>query len=459
MDSALFWIAPLLYASVLFAVLYYFRAVSSEADYFLAGQRVGANQSFISVVATETSVATVVLFPAVGFSSGLMLVWLCAGYILGRWLVAAFYLRKVYENHRLSLYQTVAGESDLSRRVLSFFYLLAKFISSGVRFYMAGFALEQLFGWNVIGWIVVTALVVGLYSLAGGLRAVVLTDQIQAGVIVGMALVMGLFLFFDLPAGRLEAPQWIDLDFSYDNSLYFLALLVGGTVLSIGTHGADQDTLQRVFATARLEEARSALVRSGFGATIVILLYLIVGYLLKYYSAGQLDAKSPLVDYIAGLEQPFFIGCFAVLLFAAAMSTLDSAIHATGAVWKDLLDSAQSGRTFSFLSLLILVLFAILFLWLDRHEGGDFLSLAMGSMNYVNGGLIGVFTVYAFWPRYLKATGVLLALPGGFLVTFAGNYLVTPGLAWSWGIVLASAVALALCLGGSAIQRGLSREE
>lgn len=456
MDSLIFWIPVGLYACLLLGVLYYFRAVASEEEYFLARRKVGGNQSFISVVATETSVATIVLFPAAGFASGLSLIWLCAGYVLGRWLVAALYLRKVYERHKLSLYHTLAGESALSRRTLSGFYLLAKFISSGVRFYMAGFALEQLFGWSVIGWIFVTALVVGLYSLAGGLRAVVLTDQIQAGVIIGMGLALCGVLFMDAGKGVIPAPELIRAEFSYDNSLYFLALLIGGTVLSIGTHGADQDTLQRIFATSDVSAARRALVLSAFGATLVIVLYLIVGHLLKYAYAGQLNERSPLVDYISRADSPFFIGCFAVLLFAAAMSTLDSAIHATGAVWKDLLESNSSGRWFSFLSLGLLVVFGLLFMVLDRMQRGDFLALAMGSSNYVNGGLIGIFTVYTFVPRYLKSAGVVLALCGGFLITVACNFWITPAVAWSWVIVLSSAGAFVLCVAGGAVQARLN---
>ncbi len=455
MDIFLLWLPMALYAVAMISVLVYSRAVATEDEYFLALRRVGRNQSFISVVATETSVATIVLFPAAGFTSGLVLLWLCAGYIVGRWIVATFYLEKIYREHRLSLYQTVSGESHLSRRVISSFYLLAKFISSGVRFYMAGYALQQFFGWSVVGWMFVTAVLVGAYSLLGGLRAVVIVDHFYATVIILMGLYLCGRLFLDLPAGAVFAPEWMRTDLRPENSLHFAALLIGGAVLSIGTHGADQDTLQRVLATARFEEARHALILSGLGATLVILCYLLAGYLLKlsFFGAASLNAKSPLVDYISLAHNPFFTGCFAVTLFAASLSTLDSAIHATGAVWKDLLDSKISGRYFSFLSLAILVGAGILFREIDRLQRGDFLDLAMGSMNYVNGGMIGIFTVYTFFPRYLDAAGVLLALPGGFAVTFACNWLVRPPLAWSWGIVLASAVAFALCIAGGALQR------
>ena len=205
-------------------------------------------------------------------------------------------------------------------------------------------------------------------------------------------------------------------------------------MLSIGTHGADQDMLQRVLATNSEQAAARALMLSGLGATVVILLYLTVGYLLAAAGLEGVGEKTPLVDYINVLNNPWLAGGFAVLLIAAAMSTLDSAMHSTGAIWKSVLwgsaqdstDSAQAAsahrgtRIYSALSLLILTLVALGFAGVSGYR--NFLDLAMSFMNYVNGGLIGVFTVFVIRSTPLSFPGVLVAILSGLLVTFCANF-------------------------------------
>jgi Na+/proline symporter len=424
----------------------------TDQDYFLAGRGVGSVLAFVSVVATETSVATVLVFPQVGFQHGLSLIWLCPGFIAGRWLVARLYLAPIYDNHRLSMYATVTN-SRLARQCLSLSYLVAKFISSGVRFYLGGVALSKLFGWELHLAIVLIASIAGVYSLIGGLRAVVYTDQLQGYLILfaGLALVGG--LWWPLDPGALQSLTWVNLDTSLSNAQFFPVLFLGGLVLSIGSHGADQDMLQRVLATPSLRHARRALILSGLGASVVIVVYLLIGVLLSAgVATGRLTgvgAETPLVDYVNMVNVPWVAGGFAVLLIAAAMSTLDSAMHSTGAVWKSILerDSGDDdlarpghGRGFSLLSLVILTLVALGFSGVSGYR--NFLDLAMSFMNYVNGGLIGVFTLFVWRRRTLGTAVVIAAIFTGFCVTLAAATLLEPRPGWTYTTLASAGLAL-----------------
>ncbi|MEQ9363528.1 MAG: hypothetical protein RIF32_04755, partial [Leptospirales bacterium] len=250
-----FFVPVLLYILLLTLIAIYATRASGADDsgapgdaarnYFLAGRGVSSSLAFVSVVATETSVATILVFPQVGFQGGFALIWLCAGFIVGRWLVARYYLEPIYSRHRLSMYATVTS-SAAARRALSAAYLVAKYVSSGVRFYLGGLAFAKLLGIGLAPAILFIAAVAGLYSLAGGLRAVILTDQLQGYIILLMGLFLIVSLGVQLDFSRAPEPAWINLQAGIGNAQFFPILFLGGAVLSIASHGADPDMLQRV---------------------------------------------------------------------------------------------------------------------------------------------------------------------------------------------------------------------
>jgi solute:Na+ symporter, SSS family len=435
--QALFLTPLLCYVGVVALITYFVRSRSDDAAYFFANKRLSGLQALLSVISSETSVATTVVFPAAGLKGGYVLIWLLLGYIAGRSIVALFYLRTLYESSRLTIYQTMSA----NHRILEGAYLLAKYISGGARYFVGGYALHQVLGGPVALWIVVVAVCVAAYSLTGGLRAVVVMDQVQSVLIVGTGVILCAFLYLRIPAGTVQIPAFFDLNPS--NYSFSPALFIGGAVLSIGSHGADQDLLLRILSTRSYRAAQRSLILSGFGAACLIGLFLSIGYLLQYVST-DLDPKSPLADFVIRSPWPLLKGVFLVLLAAAAMSSLDSTIHSTGAIWKSLMNSSKPGRYWSALSLFIMIGFALLFLsQKDRHP--DFLALCMGSMNYVNGGLIGIFTVFTFWPKRMTGAGVVSGLVAGFMTTTVCEWGFGEPIPWTYTVLLASGLSFSSC--------------
>ncbi|MBX7254930.1 MAG: hypothetical protein K1Y02_01120 [Candidatus Hydrogenedentes bacterium] len=459
MDQILF-LAPLLaYVAVVVGVTATMRSRPEDGEYFFAGKRLSGVQALLSVVSSETSVATTVVFPAAGLTGGYALVWLLMGYIAGRTIVAVFYLRKLYDSERLTIYQTMSAQ----HRILEGAYLLAKYISGGVRYFVGGYALAQILpapefvksihGGPTAMWIVVVAVCVAAYSLTGGLRAVVVMDQVQSVLIVGTGLFLCFYLARLIPSGALTMPSFVDLDPS--KATFSPIMLLGGAVLSIGSHGADQDLLLRILSTRSFRAAQRSLILSGFGAALLISLYLTVGYLLRYSGIADLNAKSPLADYVMRGDLPVLKGVFLVLLAAAAMSSLDSTIHSTGAVWKSLMNSSRQGRVWSAMSLFIMIAFAVFFISIEKRHP-DFLALCMGSMNYINGGLIGVFTVFTFLPGRLRGLGVGLGLIAGFSVTAVCEWAFTNPVPWTYTVLLSSSSSFVAALAGSLLGSSMS---
>ncbi|MBI2425340.1 MAG: hypothetical protein HYV27_21115 [Candidatus Hydrogenedentes bacterium] len=439
MEQVIFFAPIAVYLAAVVGVTLTMRSLPEDGEYFFAAKRLSALQAFLSVVSSETSVATTVAFPAVGMKSGFVLVWLLLGYIAGRTIVALFYLRALYDSSRLTIYQTMSG----NHRLLESAYLLAKYISGGARFFIGGFALQQLLGGSTIMWILVVAVCVAAYSLTGGLRAVVVMDQIQSALLVGTGIFLCITLVRQVPPGAFEMPAFFD----WNPAQYTFSpiLFLGGVVLSIGSHGADQDLLLRILSTKDFRSAQRSLILSGFGASLLIGLFLMVGYLLRYTGEAGLAEKSPLADFITRSHSPLLAGVFLVLLAAAAMSSLDSTIHSTGAVWKSLTGSTRAGRYWSALSLFIMIGFALIFMSVEKRHP-DFLALCMGSMNYVNGGLIGIFTVFTFWPARLTRGGVAAGLAAGFTATTICEWAFGLPLPWTYTVLISSTSSLLACL-------------
>jgi Na+/proline symporter len=446
MATILFFTPFALYLGAVVLVTLTTRSKSDDSDYFFASKRLGTLQALLSVISSETSVATTVVFPAAGFASGYALIWLLFGYIAGRSIVAVFYLRALYESQHLTIYQTISS----NHRLLEGAYLLAKYISGGVRFFIGALALHTLLigppaFWGIFVCILIIGGCVAAYSLTGGLRAVVIMDQIQSALLVCTGIFLCLYLFARAPAGALELPAFVDWDPSH--STFFPIAFLGGAVLSIGSHGADQDMLLRVLSTTSFAQARRSLILSGFCAAALIGVYLTAGYLLRYAGIAGLDAKQPLVDFVGKADVPLLKGVFLVLLTAAAMSSLDSTIHSTGAIWKSLMNSRLAGRYWSAFSLLIMVVFATVFIELNKNQP-DLLALCMGSMNYVNGGLIGIITVFTFFRRWLSGSGVALALIAGCTTTAICEFTFTTPVPWTYTVLFSSSAALVACLCG-----------
>lgn len=390
--------------------------LKSDSSYFFSSYKTKTHQSFLSIFATETSVATILIFPAVGYSKNFNIIFLCFGYIIGRIVVALLYLKYYHKISTLSLYEFITHKE--SKKFLSFAYLLAKYISGSVRFYLAGYGLYQLTGLSIEFWLVFILFVIGIYSLTGGLKSVILTDVVQ-GIII---LLSSILIFYFLSSENQDLFVSIkQVQFDLKTSIF---LFLGSILLTISSHGGDQDILQRVFSISDLKEAQKSLIISGFLASFVIMIFVLIGYLL---TNQQLDKNSPLLDFINKLDSSFssliIKNIFIVVLNAAAMSTLDSSIHSTGAIWKSILkdfNKNYANYIYSLISLIIMFLLSFLFIYSKTNK--DFLSFGLGSMNYINGTLFASITMFVIYKNKLNRNTVLIILITNIITTLICEY-------------------------------------
>ncbi len=444
------------YISITLALAYFtYQSKVNDDDYFFAKQKISFFPALVSSVATESSVATILIFPQIGFQQKISLLYLPLGFIVGRYIVSRYYLPFLYKNRTLSIYEK-ACQNKKGQGLLSYAFLLTKFLSSGVRFFLGAHALSILFSGQIWFWLILMAGICGIYSLSGGLRAVVWTDQIQGGLIffVGIGLLAFIAVDFFLqnidPLSLiLSSIDYFDSNMAVENAYFSPVLFLGGLVLSIGSHGTDQDLLQRILSTNTLKKAQKALFYSGLGAFSVISIYLFLGFFLSFQNQQGLSPETPLIDYVLFTKSNWLTSFFSILVFAATMSTIDSALHSTSAVWKALLTSKSRisslpPQFFSFLSLLFLYIFAQGATYVHSYAK-DFLSIAMGSMNYINGALIAIFTISIFNMKKLTTQTIAIVLVSNFCITLVAN-LSFPSLAWPYVTLLSTTSSLFLTI-------------
>ena len=237
-----------------------------------------------------------------------------------------------------------------ARIYASSMYLLTQIVRTGTILYLMALVPNMMFGWSVPAVIIGTSLIVMLYSLIGGIRAVVWTDAVQAIVLIGGALITVAVISSKLPDGVYKIFQS-----GVDNNKFslgsfslvlsqptFWVVLAYGLCINLQNYGVDQNYIQRYMASSSLQDAQ----RSAFwGALLYIpvsLVFLFIGTSLfvLYQSRGGLpnslnDAAQAdkVFPYFIAHEMPSGVtGLLLASIFAAGMSTISTSYNSVATI-------------------------------------------------------------------------------------------------------------------------------
>ncbi len=230
-------------------------------------------------------------------------------------------------------------------------YILTKIMHMGAILLLLSLPLNALFGWNIQTIIIVTGITVTLYSMLGGIQAVIYTDAIQGMILMVGAVVGALILTFSMPEGPNQifeiaaANHKFSLG-SFGSSLKdstFWVVLMYGFFMNLQNFGIDQNNVQRYMTTSSEKEAKSSAL---FGYLLYIPLSMILFYIgtaLFAYYAAQPDLL-PAELKVSGAGDkifPYFIatalpngikGLLIASIFAAGMSNVSANINGTATI-------------------------------------------------------------------------------------------------------------------------------
>ncbi len=322
------------------------RGRSNSVEAFLLGNRNLPWWAILgSIVATETSTATVLSVPGLGYGpTGLRFLQLAMGYILGRSIVVGIFLPLYFRGSLLSAYQILGDRfGEATKRTGSAIFLVARNLGDGLRLYLAAVVLQQLLGLPLAVSAISVGAVTIIYTYFGGMRSVVWNDCIQfviymAGGIASVFIIAsaipggwGAYVEFSTQNHKLQV-----FDFDWSQSYNFWGSLIGGAVLTIGTHGTDQMMVQRYLSARSQLDAAKALLASGVVVLLQFALFLFIGTELAAYYAyfpADVPAKSDQIfaHFIIHVfpQNTGLVGLMLAAVLAAAMSTLSSSLNSS----------------------------------------------------------------------------------------------------------------------------------
>src|SRR6478609_11562790 len=269
------------------------RRQKDAKDYFVADRAIPWWAVMFSIVASETSALTFISVPGLAYVGDLGFLQVAGGYLIGRIVLSFTLLPRYYKGKLVTAYALLEQRFGLAtRRFASIVFMVTRGMADSVRVFATAVPIALIIGPLLPARAVmpVAVLVLGtltiLYTIRGGMRAVVWTEIVQASVyiiggisamIVAGKLVSGGWSAIRASAGAAGKLQILDWYTGFDRPHTVYAGLIGGAFLSLASHGADQLIVQRLLSSRSLKDARMALIGSGVAVIFQFALFLMLG--------------------------------------------------------------------------------------------------------------------------------------------------------------------------------------
>jgi solute:Na+ symporter, SSS family len=424
----------------------------SANDYFVGDGKIKWWVACLSVVSAETSTLTVLSVPTVAYLGAFTYLQLAIGYIIGRIVVAFVLLPRYVAGNMTTAYNFLGKRFGPGLQgTASVTFLLTRLLADGVRLFATAIPIKVVldaYGVDAAYWQIVAVLGVAMvvYTFFGGVRAVVWVDAIQMlwYVVGGLAVVVA--LSGKLPDGwfgsAVEAGKTQLLDFSsgpLSNPYAFLTAVLGGAVLSMASHGADQLIVQRLMACNDVRQSQKALIASGVVVFLQFALFLFIGTMLWSFYKGLdpvadlgLTTNDELFATFIVTELPSGLSGFVIagILAAALSSSLGALASSTvtdvyqRVARRELSDAEllRQGRIWTVVWAGALVVFASMF----TTTKNPIVETALAITGYTYGALLGAFLLGLLVKRARQADAI-----AAFVVTVAVMAFVILGLKFS----------------------------
>ncbi len=434
------------------------RFQKTTKDYFLTDRSVPWWAICFTIVATETSTLSFIGVPAAAYTGNMTFLQLALGYVIGRLLVSVLFIPAYFRGELFTSYELLQRRFGTSvKTTAALIFLITRSLADGIRLFATALVIAVVTGVPVPWTVVILGAAMIVYTVRGGVSAVIWTDVVQMFVYIAGALVVFFSLLTSIPGGWAEvvragtaAGKFVVLDLSWTPStIYTLwAGIIGGVALTLATHGTDQYLVQRLLSARSARQASLGLVLSGVVVFAQFVLFLTIGVMLfTYYQhnavpvIGRTDEILPMfiVTHLSGGVAGFIVAA----IVAAALSPSLNAMAATTVndFYKRYWHPEADERTLMRLSRQATIAWGIVQLavalgaqWMDRSV----LDAGLSVLSLTSGPVLGAFLVGVL-TRSIKARAMLVGMTAGLVVLVWLWW--TGGVAWTWYTFIGASVS------------------
>ena len=427
-------VVAIYFALILFVGLYSSRKKDDSSQYFLANRNLGWFIVGASLFASNIGSEHLIGLAESGFKRGLIesQFEILAAFmlLLLGWVFVPFYNKSGVITMPEFLEKRFSSSARMYLSVLSIFaYVITKI---SVTIFAGAIVFESLLGINFWLGAVIVVLVTGLYTVFGGLKAVVYTDAIQLFIIIGGSLMLTVF-------GLQEIGGWQQMvDTSRDGAMSlwrsandtdypWTAILFGAPILGVWYWCTDRFIVQRSLAARNISTARKATIFAGFLKLTPMFLFVVPGMIAYTYSQTNLEFANQIGDGAAAL--PVMVqamlpaglrGLVAAGILSALMSSLSSVFNScstliTVDIYKKYKPNTSEKKLVRVGQIATLFLVAIGILWIPFQESlsaGGLFKYIQGIQAYVAPPIAAAFLLGLFIKR-LNSQGVMTAFYTG----------------------------------------------
>ncbi len=407
------------------------RKKNESADYFLASRDVGWLAVGASLFASNIGSEHLVGLAGTGAASGLAVghfEWLaCLILLILGWVFVPFYLRSgVYTMPEFLERRFNAASRAYFTWVSIIGYVLTKI---SVTLFAGGIVMREVTGLNFWTSAVVLIVVTGLYTVTGGLRAVIFTEVAQTVVLIlGSAALVVLGLRAVGGWGGLEAK--IPAEFfsmwkpTTDPNFPWTGIVFGAPILGVWYWCTDQYIVQRVLAARNVTEARRGTILAGFLKILPVFIFVLPGIIAAALYAdvrqGATDSAYPVL--VTRLLPAGIKGLVLAGMLAALMSSLASAFNScstliTWDVYRKVRPQASEARLVTVGRLTTVVLVVVSLLWIPfmKYISSQLYIYLQSVQAYIAPPIAACFLFGLFFRR-LNGAGAISSLLTGFVL-------------------------------------------
>lgn len=429
-------------------------------DYFLAGRATSWWALALSMVATETSVLSLVGLPGLAYATDMKFFQTILGNLVGRILVCIIFVPKYYSGEYVTAYQLIGTQfGPRLRRAASGVFLFTRALAEGVRLYAAAIVIALILETNVVIAIAILVLLTLIYTAHGGVTAVIWTDVVQFAVYMAGMACSFYYILNGIPGGwaditRIAGDKLTVLDFSLDPFVTYTVWsgLFAGVFQIMAFQGTDQLLVQRLLAARNKSEGNRVVLATAIIVTFQYFVFLLLGVALYVFfkqhpPSGSFEVSDQALPYFIVHHLPSGIAGLVIAgMLAAQMSTTSGSLNSMAAASvTDFYPGAgrlshknqfRLSRGFTVLWALVLIGLATL-----ARNWGSVVEAGMTVLGITYGSLLGIFLL-GILTRMRNETAGLMGM-GASLATMLAIKFLTP-IPFTWYFAIGTAVAFAV---------------